>query len=109
MRTIGTSLASVLNTVHPEKAAEIHHHGLDNTGAERRVQHKHGAYGPVGAGWWPSWIDGREEGGAPLGACRRDNIGIINLIYFIAPCAGLPHDRTHKILFCCQNWDYNIL
>ena len=53
----------------PEKAAENHHNGLDNEGAQRCVQRKHGAGDDVRAVRPPSRIGGR--GGTPVGAQRR--------------------------------------
>jgi len=52
----------------PEKAAENHHNGLDNEGAQRCVQRKHGAGDDVRAVRPPSRIGGR--GGTPVGAQR---------------------------------------
>ena len=52
----------------PGKAAENHHNGLDNEGAQRCVQRKHGAGDDVRAVRPPSRIGGR--GGTPVGAQR---------------------------------------
>ena len=52
----------------PEKAAENHHNGLDNEGAQRCVQRKHGAGDDVRAVRPPSRIG---EGGAPLWGRRE--------------------------------------
>ena len=62
----------------PEKAAENHHNGPDNEGAQRCVQRKHGAGDDVRAVRPPSRIGGR--GGTPVGAQR----GIKTIVYKLA-------------------------
>ena len=54
----------------PEKAAENHHNGLDNEGAQRCVQRKHGAGDDVRAVRPPSRVEGRV--GTPVGAQRGE-------------------------------------